>query len=486
MPAYPFQHQTKLDHPRNELAAELQDYLHLLPSERRSEILNFASRIIERRNRGQNKLISNFVESQIPIEKAFIQNLISDFRFNRAKLNIGESFQQKLKKEIQSALIFENPQKAKYLIEIWTQFCGKKISDLDLKDFIDEQKDPNNGLAENLMTNENFKFNLEVLELWGETLELEFSQLGLQEITSEDFNHQVQQLEVNHNDQLFESIKSAVIIWTKFLKRDLKELNRDVFRSKIQNLIKCYFGTPFLHDYREVIEFWQSEMAPAMGKLNLGADFAERLKSFIETDLQNDRINQEAIWIWVNLLNENPSDLHSIKTTCQKRIEGSSGFYQKMQAVNVWKQVLRKNLSDLKLDNFNQSFENEFVGQSRIFKPNEAEMWLDYVYDPNREGDNRRRDLIIKKMKEKCLANLENNFAVSLAQKYFEVWRKFEPEKAAAISAFLQLDAEQQKSIFESAETEQQSEVAAGNIDSQIDRIRDLTAQVISERQKPN
>ena len=561
----PQNHSTKLETHQSELAAALQGYLNCLEPEQRLRTLNFASQIIQRRNQTQNELIRKFLDKKTPDQcEERIEYLISDLGFDINdfgidinKLDVGEDFQRKLECRIHSILRYnqntlkynqfklQNLRKNESLIEIWTQVCGRKVSELDWTKFIgtiQSVKVTVNKIIKTLVANPNDTLDLEiilaVIEFLEKNLDSEIPKLGPQKLKEKFFDLHFKNIGIK-KEQSFESIKAAVHIWKKVLKRDLQKLDGDTIKKQIKQLIESEFferDCPNLKNCKQLIEFWQSEMASTFGDLDLRTDFAEKLKQYIETQFEkevtkkyaflimvnevtgnhflyetlkiNGIIEEDGIWIWVNYFNQDPLEIDGIvkytkecienlkqydsgievnpNNATERYIGNAQPFYRKRQAINVWTQILGEKLSDLNLENLRKTLDFEIFGPRQTFQAIHAEMWLNFVYDPNREGDNETREDIILKLKSELFRNLFLGCTSNDAKKYFKVWQEFEPEKAAAVSAFLQLTPEQQKSILESAETDQQSEVAAGNIDSQIDHIRDLTAQVISERQKPN
>ena len=445
---------TELDQTQNKLAETLKDYLHLLPLKYRSEILEPAAEIIQARNRRQKGVIQAFLNYG-----GLLQDLDADFGFDPSQLELGNDFQKKLQVEINKALDSDEFKTAKKLIEIWTRFCGRKVEDLNLELFKEYSTHPESGVLAYLKKHGPQTDILDRIELWTESLGWDIAELGLENWTKADFENQVERIYEPANGLNF--IKTGIKIWTEVLGRNLKDLNKTVFAETIGFLITgniLNYDQPNLLECRQIAEFWVEKLKPTMGPLDLDAYSQDKIKRFMEDTAEVSPAEDTWIWIWVNLCKKNVEDCKGVQQNLKKFIEegGEVNFnHSLMIAIKTWKELLGRYLGGLNLEKLH-TYLNEHPEAIELLSIEEAEIWLDCVYDPNREGDKYKRSLIIQKLEREFIAGLRNS-GRNDSKKSLGLWHKFEPEKAAIVSAFLQLDPEQQKHIFDSAQQESQS-----------------------------
>ena len=449
-----FEKRTELDQTQNKLTETLRDYLHLLPLKYRSEILELAAEIIQARDRRQKVVIQAFLNYG-----GSLQDLDADFGFDPSQLELGNDFQKKLQVEINKALDSDQFKTAKKLIEVWTRFCGRKVEDLNLELFKEFSTHQKSGVLASLKKDGLQTEILDQIELWTESLGFDIAELGLENWTKADFENQVKKIQETQNG--LNRIKTGIKIWTEVLGRDLQDLDTTVFGEKIKFLIRRNIfnsSQPNLLECRQIAEFWVEKLEPTMGTLELELHVQNTIKRFMEDTAEVSPAEDTWIWIWVNLCKRNVAEIDGVENSLKSFIEaGGQNYFEHslMIAIKIWKELLGRYLGGLNLEKLH-TYLNEHPEAIELLSIEEAEIWLDCVYDPNREGDKYKRSLIIQKLEREFIAGLRNS-GRNDSKKSLGLWHKFEPEKAAIVSAFLQLDPEQQKHIFDSAQQESQS-----------------------------
>ena len=470
---------TELDQTQNKLAETLQDYLHLLPLKYRSEILEPAAEIIQARNRRQKVVIQAFLNYG-----GLLQDLDADFGFDPSQLELGNDFQKKLQVEINKALDSDEFKTAKKLIEVWTRFCGRKVEDLNLELFKEFSTHQKSGVLASLKKDGLQTEILDQIELWTESLGFDIAELGLENWTKADFENQVKKIQETQNG--LNRIKTGIKIWTEVLGRDLQDLDTTVFGEKIKFLIRRNIfnsSQPNLLECRQIAEFWVEKLEPTMGTLELELHVQNTIKRFMEDTAEVSPAEDTWIWIWVNLCKKNVEDCKGVQQNLKKFIEegGEENFkHSLMIAIKTWKEFLGKNLEDLYLEPLH-TYLNEHPEAIELLSIEEVEIWMDLIANLNSKADKNLLNLIIEKIKRELICGLRNS-GVPAPKKLIELWNKIGTEDVDLIWAFLQLTAQQQQNIFDSAQKESQSKVAQVNINALFNRICNLTAKAISEK----